>query len=107
MIYLWRCNDCDVYEEVQRPIAECAMPPEGGDCEAVAPGALTSGHNWVRVFQAPMQLKASFPDGHKRKGWDVLKESARLEKEAAVSKKETKAEIRNEIRKMGIKPGSD
>lgn len=62
---------------------------------------------WQRIYEAPMQLRASFPDGHKRKGWAELRESAKLEKLAAVSDAGTKKEIKDTIRQMGIKPGKD
>lgn len=100
MIYLWKCTICGTHEEVQRPIADHAIPPD------LKPNCYDS-CLWVRVFEAPMQMKASFPDGHKRKGWTDLKESARLEKAAAIARPETKREIKAEIRKMGIKPGTN
>lgn len=54
-------------------------------------------------ISAPMVMKASYPDGHKRKGWADLKAAAKLNIEAAGAKKETAAEIKQEIKKMGVK----
>lgn len=103
MIYRWGCEKCYVTTEISRPMAECTVPP---DSEIVCLCS-DSKPTWTRIYEAPMVMKASYPDGMKRKGWAELKESAKLEKLAATSKRETKAEIKNEIRKMGIKPGKD
>lgn len=118
MIYMWKCSICDAHVEVQRPIADYALPPDGpcppwdsrSEKEQIeSPMKWETAHDpqWVRVFEPPMQLRASFPDGHKRSGWQDLKESARLEKIAAVANRETKKEIKAEICKLGIKPGQD
>lgn len=50
----------------------------------------------------PMVLKASYPDGHKRKGWSELREANKLIREAAKSNHGTAKEIRNEIKKMKV-----
>lgn len=100
MIYLWQCDGCGVQLELSRPMAECSVPPdtEVKCCDSV---------KWRRVYEMPMQMKASYPDGLKRKGWTELKEAAKLEKERAVARTDAqKNEIAREITKMGVKPGS-
>lgn len=56
-----------------------------------------------RHFPSPMVLKASFPDGHKRKGWADFREAAKLNKAKANARPEHKGEYAAEIRKMGVK----
>lgn len=104
MNYNWRCQGCDLVVEITRPVAECTVPP-GEEFSCLCPENLPP--DWVRKYEAAMFMKASYPDGYKRKGWGDLKESAKLEKLAATSKSDTKREIKAEIQKMGIKPGKD
>lgn len=105
MKYLWRCTQCDWVQEVTRPMADHAIVP---NCDDAEEGSCECGNNrWVRVYEVPAIMKASYPDGLKRKGWADLKESAKLEKERAVARTDAqKNEIAQEITKMGIKPGN-
>lgn len=95
MIYLWKCVVCGQHEEVERPMADSSLPPDTG----CAPWEEPHTADWQRVYEAPMQLKASYPDGHKRKGWAEQREAVKLEKQAAVTgSRQTRAEISKEIR---------
>lgn len=52
-----------------------------------------------RHFPAPMVTRASYPDGHKRKGWAEMREASKLNQEAIVSKSDShKKQIATEIR---------
>lgn len=55
-----------------------------------------------RAISSPNSTKASFVDGHRRKGWDKLKEAASLNKQRAVAREDTKKELTKEIRKLGV-----
>lgn len=59
------------------------------------------GEDLTRRFPTPMIAKASHPDGTTKRFRD-LKEAAKLEKEAANSKPDRKAEITREIKKLGV-----
>jgi hypothetical protein len=50
-----------------------------------------------------MVMEVALPDGTKRKGWDKLKEAAKLNVEASTSKGESRKEIQAEIKKLGIR----
>lgn len=104
MQYKWKCTACELAVDITRPIAECSVPP-GEEFACLCPPWQIP--QWQRVYEAPALMQASYPDGHRRKGWAELREAAKLEKLAAVSKGDTKSEIKNEIRKLGIKPGKD
>jgi hypothetical protein len=76
-------------------MAEHHIAPDKCDCGA---------ERWTRVYYPLHPTRASYPDGHKRKGWDSLKEAQKLEKQAAVEKnRDTKRAIKAEITKMGVK----
>lgn len=54
-----------------------------------------------RAISAPHSTKASYVDGTKR--FTDLKEAAKLNKQKAVSKGETKKELAREIKKLGAR----
>jgi hypothetical protein len=51
----------------------------------------------------PNFTKASYVDGHKRAGWQDMKEAAKLNKQVATARGDTKKEIKAEIRKMRVR----
>lgn len=55
-----------------------------------------------RQVSMPMNLRASYPDGMRRKGWQDLKEASKLNVDAAGARAKEKAEIKKEIRKIGV-----
>jgi hypothetical protein len=84
MEYLWECTKCEEYQRVDRPIKDREIPPERcPNCKKP---------NFERRYEMPGTTKASFLDGTKRKGFQDLKEIARLEvkKGAANSEAERK-----------------
>lgn len=92
MIYLWRCTGCNFHVDVERPVAKCTEAPDADTkCSCEVP-------TWQRVYQAPMQMTASYPDGVRR--FTEMREVAKLQREAAVSRDGRKAEIAREIRKI-------
>lgn len=102
--YSWQCRDCEVSVEIHRPMAQSDIPP-GAEFECLCPRHKAI--QWQRVYEMPGTTKESFLDGHKRKGWSELKEAAKLQREAAVSSRDKRKEIAQEIRRMGVKPGKD
>lgn len=56
----------------------------------------------TRQFPSRMVLKASFPDGHKRKGWDKVREASKLNIEKAGTRVSDRKEISREIKKLGV-----
>lgn len=91
--YNYRCDNCDVVHIESFPIAN---RPDSVGC----PLCGESAHYEIAAVAF---TKASYVDGHKRKGWADFKEANKLVREAAVSKKDTAREIRKEIKKMGVK----
>lgn len=53
-----------------------------------------------RVPSAPMVAKASYPDGYKRKGFQDLKEAARLEVEKVNLPLEQRTQVKHEIDRL-------
>lgn len=94
MMYCWKCLGCELTTEVQRPIQDRALPPD-------EPCTECTGTDWQRVYESPMVMHVALPDGTKRKGWAEVRESANLQKQAAVEKnKSTKADLLKEARKV-------
>lgn len=56
-----------------------------------------------RISMPNVVGKASFLDGHKRKGWSELRDAAALNKEKAVAKGDSRKSLEKEIRKLGVK----
>lgn len=54
------------------------------------------------MMSKPTVMHVALPDGTRRRGWADMKEAAKLNKEAAVARGETKRDIKKEIRKLGI-----
>lgn len=87
-----QCDRCGVVSVVVIDKAdrekehECPIPECGGTGYA--------------VMGSPTVLKASFPDGHKRKGWSDLKTTVKLEREMAHMPSEKRAELKREVRKI-------
>lgn len=96
MIYLWKCTTCDVHVEITRPVADCTVPPDADSaCLCTVP-------EWKRVFEPPMQMRESYPDGMRR--FNGVREASQLNREAVASNsQETKREIAAEIRKLGVR----
>lgn len=100
MQYEWRCTQCEIVVEITRPVAEATVPPET-DVKCLCEVPI-----WTRIYSAPMQMKASYPDGYRR--FSEVKEAAKLNREAIASKsKDTKKEIASEIRKLGVRVTND
>lgn len=57
----------------------------------------------------PAIMRASYPDGHRRKGLSEIKEAAAITREAsnAGARSETRERARKEIRKLGVRPSKD
>lgn len=96
--YEYHCVDCKTvtvanFEFSKRPdLIICEVPWCHGQAEY--------------QISKPNLTKASYVDGNNR--FQDLKEAAKLEKESAHAKGgSTKKEIAAEIRKMGVKKGSD
>ena len=53
-----------------------------------------------RIPSAPMVAKASYPDGYKRKGFQDLKEAARLEVEKIGMPLAERAQVKSEIDRL-------
>lgn len=98
MIYEWQCLICDEINEISKPIAQCNEKPDSCEfCEA------TDGE-WKRIYSMPMQLKASYPDGHRRKGFAEVREAQKINREGIESgDRQKRTEIAKEIRKMGVR----
>lgn len=90
-MYDFLCPECETGEERNVPYAE----REDQQCH-------TCGKVLLRMFPAPMVLSASFPDGHKRKGWSEMREASKLNKESANSPHDRRKEIEKEIKKLGV-----
>lgn len=114
MIYKWRCTICQYETDVEHPIAECTTPPadscppwdsrpEEEQQESPMKWEEVHAPEWQRVFEAPMHMQASFPDGTKRKGWDQMREAAKIEKEALKQPQNKRTEFAAEIKKLGVK----
>ena len=74
-----------------------------GERPEVAPCPDCGAEAQYRISMPNITGKASFLDGHKRKGWADLKEANKLVREAASSKKDTAKEIRQEIKKLKVR----
>lgn len=95
MIYRWKCTVCSQETDIERPMADSTVPPEG----PCPPWEEEHASSWQRIYQAPMQLKESYPDGHKRKGFAELKEVEKLKQKAAVTRStDTLKNIAKEIK---------
>lgn len=88
--YVYWCEKCEHVTDAQYRMSE---RPDTHPCEICDEQA-------EYRIQAPMVMRASYPDGHKRKGWDKLRESSKLNKLAANSHGETKKELVREINKL-------
>lgn len=91
--YSYRCRECesvteDFYKFSDRPdTITCA-------CGSVADHTITA---------VGLMTKEAYLDGTKRKGFGDLKEASKLNKLANVSSdRESKRQIANEIRRMGV-----
>ena len=91
--YEWSCEQCGNHWEAVVRYEDRDSPQACSECGSVG----------ARHFPSPTVLKASYPDGHRRKGWADMKEIARLKVEAAGARKEAKKDIVSEIRKLGGK----
>lgn len=105
MMYMWKCAECSFSIEIQRPMADSAVPPDSDVKCTCTPSSWEGGHEtppfWQRVYQAPMMMTASMPDGTKRRdGFAELKEAAKLRVEAANIDHRRRGEINAEIRKL-------
>lgn len=95
--YDFQCLGCDT-------IVDHFVPYERRDDPDQVPLCLVcGGAEHRRLFPAPRVMSASLPDGTKRRGWSDLKEAAKLNVEAAGSKRDTAREIRKEIKRIGVK----
>ena len=78
MIYKWECPKCENSVEVHRKMADHAEGPSKAEIKEALPEEHCR-HKWHRVYEMPGLTKASFLDGTKRKGFQDLKEIAKLE----------------------------
>lgn len=92
--YDYHCEACQLVTVEFHKIGE---RPESIPC----PMCLTN--QAAYTIAAPNLMQASYPDGIKRKGFAEMREANKLLREATVSKRDTAKEIRQEIKKMGIK----
>lgn len=91
--YEYHCNSCNS--------VTIQMFPYDSRPEKIVCACGSDSH--YQIAMPYVNGKASFLDGHKRKGWADLKESAKLNKQAAVAKGDTRKEIQKEIRKLGVR----
>ena len=86
-----RCQDCnevwgELVERSEESEARFTCPVCGGEGK--------------KTICAPAVLQASYPDGTKRKGFQELKEAAKLESKMYELPYEKRKEIRKEIKKI-------
>jgi len=98
MMYAWKCRHCDVIFEINRPMAECGVPPPDNDPEydCGCPDAETAGR-FVRVFEPPMIMQHSYLDGKKRPGFSTEIRAAKLEVDKADLPVHKRGAIQKEI----------
>lgn len=87
--YTWEHKETGEQVETYSSIAERDTPPEGVTLE-----------DWQRIVTAPMVLRASVPDGTKRKGMEDIKKIAKLKVKHAQARSgsETRIEAAKEIK---------
>lgn len=93
-IYQYECRECETYWEVIVPYSQRDSQP----CPAC------TSLNVETLLAAPTVLRASYRDGHKRKGWQDLREANKLVREKALARgDQNRREIANEIKRIGVK----
>ncbi len=90
--YEYTCDQC---ETVTIHFRSFERRHEKAECLCGAEASYT--------ISAPALMQASYPDGTRRKGFQDMREAAKLSTEAASAKQGTKKEIAGEIRKLGIR----
>jgi hypothetical protein len=88
--YEYYCGNCDAVTIHASPYSS---RPDKVECACGGEGHYT-------ISSPNINGKASFLDGHKRKGWKDMKEIGNLKVAAAGSRPETRKEIVNEIKKL-------
>lgn len=89
--YLYKCEACPCTEEV---LCKYEDRQESVHCTGC-------GHRAHLTMMGATVMRASYPDGHKRKGWNEIRTASKLNKQAAVeSNPETKKQMVQEIKKM-------
>lgn len=91
--YEYYCGNCDAVTIHASPYSN---RPDKVVCACGGEGHYT-------LSSPNINGKASFLDGHKRKGWKDMKEIGNLKVEAAGSRLDRKKEIAGEIKKLGGK----
>lgn len=88
------CPECNTrsWDTVPKDTASYETRWDCPDCGAVA--------SLKRIPSAPMVLKASFPSGYKRTGFQDLKEAAELRIDVAGIKPEDRDKINSEINRL-------
>jgi hypothetical protein len=92
--YMFCCEDSEC-EIVQELFFTIASRPDSVEC-------IACGKSAKHKIAAPMVMRASYPDGVKRRGFADLKEAAKLNKQAAGLRSDQRGEIQKEIRKMKV-----
>jgi putative FmdB family regulatory protein len=102
--YDYHCAACDTVQTILVPYEKRDDP--GVPCPGC--GAYGPGNECLeRLMVMPNTTRASYVDGHRRKGWDDLREANKLAREKAVAKGESRKEIAREIRKLGVRVEKD
>ncbi len=92
--YTYKCHTCEHVTEKDFKYSERPSTLECEECRDMA----------EYTISAPHVMRASFPDGHKRKGWDAVRHASKLNvARSAESNPETRKEISKEIKKLNVK----
>lgn len=86
MIYKWGCNSCGRDVDIERPMAQCSVPPDDA-CECGV-------SDWRRVYESPMIMERAYLDGRKRPEFQREKEAAKLDIAAASAPPKQAAELK-------------
>lgn len=90
--YEFLCEPCMCVTTLNIPYSE---RPETVPCTFCSEPA-------KHMISLPAVMHVALPDGTRRRGWQDLKEAAKLNREAAISKNDVKKDIKKEIRKLKV-----
>lgn len=98
MTYVWKCLACETETEIQRPMKDSQIPPEGCDFCNSQEG------KWEKVMFAPNFTRRTFLDGMRTKSdqnFADAKRALQLEVDKARSNSESdKKEMNKEIKRL-------
>ena len=88
------CEDCGARDSMTLPRSEATYEARWGCLDCLLSNSVK------RVPSSPMVLKASYPDGHRSRHSQDLKEAARLDVEMASLPGDKRAGVAKEIAKL-------